>query len=219
MALSPLTRVAGVLAASALCLACAGLGSDGPFSGDAGLELVLEGSAATADIDAPVLEARFTEVGVSAEAEVRGPDQVALRLSGIDVTLDRSALLARSVLSLTFPNGEVLSNDAVADAHTRLEERMGRPQVWVALTPSGAERFCTLSGESVGQVVSIALDGTVQSDPVIREAICGGRLVIDMGAAQSFDEAVRQAEALAATLRTAPLASKWIVVSEHLVTR
>ncbi len=209
------------LAAVALgsSLACTGFGASGPFSGDGGLELVLEGSSETADVDAPVLAARFEDVGVDATAEVLAPNQVELKLQGIDVSLDRSALLARSVVEIRFPNGEVLSNDAIADAEAATSEYNQMPLVQLTLTDSGGKQFCTLSGQSVGEVVAIHLDGQVLSEPIVQEAICGGRIQITMGGPETFEHLMHEANGLASALRTDPLASEWTLLEERLFTR
>ena len=208
-----------VLLGSGLALlACAGLTPvSTPFTGGTALELELEGSHATADVDGPVLQARFEEVGVAAEAVVDAPNRVTLRLRGIDPTADRTLLLSPAVVELAFPGGEVMTNDTIADSQAR-EDDFGRHMVTVELTDAGRDQFCTLSGQYVEQPVAIRLDGQVMSQPVIREAICGGSVQITMGASGSNEQRMQEAFSLAAALRSTPLASTWTPASERLIT-
>jgi preprotein translocase subunit SecD len=207
-----------LLAGAIACvLGCAGLASDpSPFAGDGGLELGLRGSGATAERDASILAERFEDVGVEAEATVTASDQIALKLRGIDPSTDFRALLAPAALELAFPGGEALDNAAIADSRVIRSDFDDQPSVAVDFTDDGSERFCTLSGRYVEQPVAIRMDGESVSEPIIREAICGGTVMITMGYDQSFEARMQEAHGLASALRSKPLASTWTVDTENV---
>jgi len=71
-----------------------------------------------------------------------------------------------------------ISNRDIVDAEASLDQRSGIPEVYVAitLTPQGGERFRMLTAERVNQRIAIVLNGRVNSAPVVRTEIGGGRM-------------------------------------------
>jgi preprotein translocase subunit SecY len=95
-----------------------------------------------------------------------------------------------------------LSNRDVVDAEASIDQRSGMPEVYVAITlaEQGGERFRVLTAERINQRIAILLDGRVNSAPVVRTEIGGGRISITMGAGDP-DKQLKTAQSLAAGLR------------------
>ena len=72
----------------------------------------------------------------------------------------------------------LMKGDVVTDARVRPGGRLEGPYVAVELDSHGAEIFDSLTAANVGRRLAIVLDGTVYSDPVIKERIPGGHVQI-----------------------------------------
>jgi preprotein translocase subunit SecD len=72
----------------------------------------------------------------------------------------------------------LMKGDVVTDARVRPGGRLEGPYVSVDLDSHGAEIFDALTAANVGRRLAIVLDGTVYSDPVIKERIPGGHVQI-----------------------------------------
>ncbi len=72
----------------------------------------------------------------------------------------------------------LMTGDVVTDARVRPGGRLEGPYVSVDLDSRGAQIFDALTAENVGRKLAIILDGTVYSDPVIKERIPGGHVQI-----------------------------------------
>ncbi len=81
----------------------------------------------------------------------------------------------------------LMKGDVVTDARVRPGGQLEGPYVSVDLDSRGAEIFDSLTAANVGRRLAIVLDGTVYSDPVIKERIPGGQVKIE--GRFSFDEA------------------------------
>jgi preprotein translocase subunit SecD len=100
----------------------------------------------------------------------------------------------------------LMSGEVVADARHRPGQMGEPPYVALTLTSPGGSLFEKITADNVGRQLAIVLDGKVQSAPVIRERIGGGRAVIS--GSFSLDEArdlaiVRRAGALPAPVTIA----------------
>jgi preprotein translocase subunit SecD len=82
-----------------------------------------------------------------------------------------------------------------------VDGRNGVPEVYIAitLTPEAGERFAAFTRTRVNRRLAIVLDGRINSAPVIRTAIDGGRISITMGA-YDYEKQMKDARALAAGL-------------------
>lgn len=89
----------------------------------------------------------------------------------------------------------VVQSDPVVDANG--VQRVGLVDdgvgVEVIMTREAGERFAEVSGANVGRKLAIVFNGEVLSDPVIAEAITGGRAVITVGAEPAENEALARA--------------------------
>jgi preprotein translocase subunit SecD len=92
----------------------------------------------------------------------------------------------------------VLRTVDVVDAAAAITD--GRAYVTLTLSPSAAARFGEVSGAWVRRRLAIVLDGEVNSAPVVKTAITGGRISITLGQGPA-DSQVENARTLAAKLR------------------
>ena len=98
----------------------------------------------------------------------------------------------------------------LTDAQPSFDQN-NQPIVSFKFNQKGAVRFGQLTANNVGKPFSIVLDGVVQSDPVINEAILGGSGQI------SGRFTVDQTNTLAITLRSGALPAKLAIVEERTV--
>jgi preprotein translocase subunit SecD len=90
---------------------------------------------------------------------------------------------------------DVVAADVGVDEHNR-----DQAYVLVTLSDEGAERFHQMTKTWVGKRLAIVVDGHIDSAPVIKSPISGGRVTITMGAGDP-DKQLAEARALAASLR------------------
>ncbi|MBN1527025.1 MAG: protein translocase subunit SecD [Candidatus Omnitrophica bacterium] len=105
-----------------------------------------------------------------------------------------------------------LTGEYIVNAKTEFSSRgFGEPYVSLTLNPKGADIFANLTAANVGKRLAIVLDGTVQSAPVIREAIPSGQAQI------SGTFTVDEANDLSVVLRAGALPAPVIVEEERTV--
>jgi preprotein translocase subunit SecD len=141
------------------------------------------------------------EFRLLADDRSRGDDTLTLKGDEFDPVTQRTSEIAYTVEKTVRMTGDV-----IADARHRPGDFGEPPYVSVTLTGHGAEIFERLTGDNTGRRLAIVLDGRVQSAPVIRERIGGGRAVIT--GSFTLDEArdlaiVLRAGALPAPVRIA----------------
>lgn len=91
----------------------------------------------------------------------------------------------------------------------------GRPAVYLDMNGEGAELFSNATGENVGEYLAILLDEDVESAPVIRTKISGGRAEITMGA--GGQRALDEANALVSVLNQGAFQAPVYKVHDHAV--
>lgn len=116
-----------------------------------------------------------------------------------------------SAVTYTVERGNVMSGEMVTDARHRPGQFGEAPYVAITLDSRGARIFERVTGEKVGRRLAIVLDGKVQSAPVIRERIGGGRAVIT--GSFTLDEA----RDLAIVLRAGALPAPVSIAEERTV--
>ncbi len=72
----------------------------------------------------------------------------------------------------------LMGGDVITDARVQIDQRYNEPYVTLNFDKRGARMFERITAENVGKRLAIVLDGVVQSAPVIRERIGGGRAQI-----------------------------------------
>lgn len=94
-----------------------------------------------------------------------------------------------------------ISNRDVVAAEPSVSTTNAAPDVYIAieLTPEAGERFRKLTAARVNRRIAILLDGRVNSAPVVRQEIGGGRMSLTMGAGD-YEQKVKEAQALARAL-------------------
>ncbi|MGH7294527.1 MAG: SecDF P1 head subdomain-containing protein, partial [Polyangiaceae bacterium] len=105
------------------------------------------------------------------------------------------------VRSLVLTGDVVVGTADVTDAYARVDEQgMNAPYVAVTLSDAGGRRFADVTEQWVNRRLAILVDGHVDSAPVVKSRIAGGRLSITMGAGDP-DQQLADARRLAASLR------------------
>lgn len=105
----------------------------------------------------------------------------------------------------------LMTGDAIADANVRRGDQLEGVYVELALNSVGSTAFDRLTGENVGRLLAIVLDGRVYSAPQIRERISGG--VASITGSFSFQEA----RDLAIILRAGALPAPVQILEERTV--
>jgi preprotein translocase subunit SecD len=98
-----------------------------------------------------------------------------------------------------------LTGDYVADAEVSWDERTGRPEVSLTFDHTGAGIFERVSGDHIGDRMSIILDNKVNSAPVFQSRIGGGRARITLGGFKDPYKLQQEAKDLVAVLRAGAL--------------
>jgi protein-export membrane protein SecD len=106
----------------------------------------------------------------------------------------------------------LMAGDAIQTARVEFNQsQFGQPMIAFELTKDGADKFARLTEENVNRRLAIVLDGTVQSAPVIRSRIGGGRGVIE---GQFTKE---EAKDLALVLRSGTLPAPLKIINRYVV--
>lgn len=115
-----------------------------------------------------------------------------------------------------FKRAEV-TGDYITDAQTG-QEQTGFGQYYVSLTfsPAGADRFEEVTGANVNRRFAIILDDVVDSAPVIRTKIGGGRAQISMAAGDP-DQQLQNAKKLELVLRSGALPAQITPSNESVI--
>lgn len=142
----------------------------------------------------------------SSEAEVyrEGSDRINIDIPGVsDAEEILTALGKPGSLQFEDENGNViLTGDKVISAKAAItKDRMNQQEYLVELVfnEEGSIAFEKATSENIGKKINIIYDGKVESDPVVNQAISGGRCTI------SPIESYERAEALASTIRIGSL--------------
>ncbi len=72
----------------------------------------------------------------------------------------------------------LMTGDVITDARVQIDQQYNEPYVTLQFDKRGARMFDRITAENVNRRLAIVLDGVVQSAPVIRERIGGGRAQI-----------------------------------------
>jgi preprotein translocase subunit SecD len=108
-------------------------------------------------------------------------------------------------------HGVIMTGDVISDARHRPGQFGESPYVAITLDSRGARIFERVTSENVGRQLAIVLDGKIQSAPVIRERIGGGRAII------SGNFTLDEARDLAIVLRAGALPAPVSIAEERTV--
>ena len=111
-----------------------------------------------------------------------------------------------------------VTGEYITDAQRAVEQKSGLPEVYVAITfsPAGADRFEEITGANVNRRFAIILDDAINSAPVIRQKIGGGRASITMGQGDP-DKQLKDAERLEMVLRSGALPAPITLSNESVI--
>jgi preprotein translocase subunit SecD len=105
----------------------------------------------------------------------------------------------------------LMTGEVISDARHRPGQMGEAPYVAITLNSRGARIFERITSQNVGRQLAIVLDGRVQSAPVIRERIGGGRAVI------TGNFTLDEARDLAIVLRAGALPAPVTIAEERTV--
>lgn len=97
-----------------------------------------------------------------------------------------------------------LTGDDLEDARVQFNQQQNQPEVGMNFKTRGAKIFADITGENVGKLMAIVLDGNVYSAPRINGKIPNGRASITLGG-QSYAAQLKEAKDLALVLRAGAL--------------
>jgi preprotein translocase subunit SecD len=98
-----------------------------------------------------------------------------------------------------------LTGDYITDASIGQDQQnFGQYYVLLSFSPAGADRFEEVTGANVDRRFAIILDDMVDSAPVIKQKIGGGRATITMGAGDP-EKQLHDAKQLELVLRSGAL--------------
>ena len=111
-----------------------------------------------------------------------------------------------------------VTGEYITDAARAVNTQSGMPEVYVSITfsPAGADRFEEVTGANVQRRFAIILDDVINSAPVIKSKIGGGRASITMGSGDP-DTQLKNAEKLEMVLRSGALPAPITPSNESLI--
>ncbi|MHB8765736.1 MAG: protein translocase subunit SecD [Deferrisomatales bacterium] len=123
------------------------------------------------------LEFRLLEETVSPEAALKeGPPAGAEVLYEVQTDPISGQVLRRT--PFVVQKRVLMTGDVISEARVQIDQQYNEPYVSLEFDRQGARVFERVTGENTGRRLAIVLDGVVQSAPVIRERIGGGRAQI-----------------------------------------
>ena len=177
-----------------------------------GTHIVLEAedsATGTADNDAverakQILERRINEMGLSEPLVQReGARRIIIELPGVKDPDEAIKRIGKTAV-LEFKNDQgqtVMTGDDLKDAKEELGQNK-QPLVAIELSDEGAKKFADLTSKNIGRRIAITLDGKELTNPVVQQAITGGKATI------SGSQSLEEAKDLAILLRSGALPVK-----------
>ena len=186
-----------------------------------GTHIVLEAedsATGKADNDAverakQILERRINEMGLSEPLVQReGARRIIIELPGVKDPDEAIKRIGKTAV-LEFKNDQgqtVMTGDNLKDAKEELGQNK-QPLVAIELSDEGAKKFADLTSKNIGRRIAITLDGQELTNPVVQQAITGGRATI------SGSQSLEEAKDLAILLRSGALPVKINVLEVRTV--
>ena len=160
-----------------------------------------------------IMERRVNALGLTEPVVQRqGRDRIIVELPGVKDPEKAINMLGKTaMLEFKDPQGKtVLNGMDLKDAKATMGNG-NRPTVNLEFTDEGARKFADVTARNVGKQIAITLDGEILTNPVVQEAITGGR-------AQITDErTMEDANHLAILLRSGSLPVKLEVIENRTV--
>ena len=112
---------------------------------------------------------------------------------------------------------QTVSGHRITDAYVGSDsDDSSRAVVYAELDRLGTDQFATVTGNNVGHLFAIVLDGEILSAPLINEPIAGGRVQITLGSYESYERQRQEAHSLVASLRSGSLKGEWVIESQSV---
>lgn len=160
-----------------------------------------------------IIERRVNELGLTEPVIQRqGKDRIIVELPGVKDPDKAIAMLGRTAL-LEFKDVSgktVLTGKELKDAKAQISQG-NQSVVGLEFSDEGGKKFADLTARNIGKPIAIVLDGEVLTNPVVQEAITGGRAQI------SGSRTMEEAEHLAILLRSGSLPVKIEVMENRTV--
>lgn len=112
----------------------------------------------------------------------------------------------------------IVTGEDLQDAFYSFDPNTNSPIVNFQLTPNGASKFETGTGNNVGKFMAIVLDSNVHSAPRIKQKIGGGRAMIEMGSTgRAQNDILNDAKDTALVLRSGALPARLMFLEDRVV--
>lgn len=160
-----------------------------------------------------IIESRINELGLTEPIVQRqGDRRVIVELPGVKDPEKAIEMLGRTALmEFKDENGNVvMTGKDLKDAKAH-KEQSGQNMVAIEFSDEGTKKFADLTAKNVGKRIAILLDGQVLTNPVVQEAIPGGKAVI------SGSQTLEEAQKLAILLRSGALPVKVDILETRTV--
>lgn len=160
-----------------------------------------------------IIERRVNELGLTEPVIQRqGKDRIIVELPGVKDPEKAIEMLGRTAL-LEFKDVSgktVLTGKDLKDAKAQISQS-NQSVVGLEFSDEGGKKFADLTARNIGKPIAIVLDGEVLTNPVVQEAITGGRAQI------SGSRTMEEAEHLAILLRSGSLPVKIEIMENRTV--
>ena len=160
-----------------------------------------------------IIERRVNALGLTEPVVQRqGKDRIIVELPGVKDPEKAINMLGKTaMLEFKDPQGKtVLNGMDLKDAKATMGNG-NRPTVNLEFTDEGAKKFADVTARNVGTQIAITLDGEILTNPVVQEAITGGRAQI------TGERTMEDANHLAILLRSGSLPVKLEVIENRTV--
>ena len=160
-----------------------------------------------------IIERRVNALGLTEPVVQRqGRDRIIVELPGVKDPEKAINMLGKTaMLEFKDPQGKtVLNGMDLKDAKATMGNG-NRPTVNLEFTDEGARKFADVTARNVGKQIAITLDGEILTNPVVQEAITGGRAQI------TGERTMEDANHLAILLRSGSLPVKLEVIENRTV--
>lgn len=160
-----------------------------------------------------IIERRVNELGLTEPIIQRqGAKRIIVELPGVKDPEKAIEMLGKTALmEFQDETGKtVLTGRDLKDARAQIDQSK-QNLVAIEFTDEGGKRFADLTSKNVGRHIAIMLDKQVLTNPVVQEAITGGKAVI------TGQRSIEEAERLAILLRSGSLPVKVDIVEMRTV--
>lgn len=151
----------------------------------------------------PYLESEDKEALLNFLAKHPAPGDRVVRLQ--EISTNKADPKARKYATWLLERRTALTGETLVDAYPQLDQNQNNYFVSMQFDRRGAVLFERLTRQNVKRKMAIVLDQFVDSAPIIREPIAGGRASIELGGYKTQDEILADAQALSVVLKAGSL--------------